>query len=157
MLYGLVGDIDFFNIYPWTSTFRTVQFMRLITPYYQQEKGFYWQCRRSGCVDEKMHRIHFSFLPHYRNYGNNDYGLDQQSCAVCPRDVRMFLVLTKCKKAWDKHPKYCDQSELLEPNKISLDDIGESQSGIVNGAIYHQIYCVPEFTHAIPVKHVLVS
>ena len=62
--------------------------------------------------------------------------------------------MTKCQKPWEKDASRCNPSELFQDNKISLADIGDNQSGIINGAVYHQIYCVPPTVRATTINKV---
>ena len=169
-------DVDY-KFYGWVAnmyvkyggdefTFQTPQ-LGAFFPYYQNRTGFYWGCVINDCGRNHLHtlnnvnQIHFSFLPHYRNYGSDDYALNETNGAICPHDVRIFLVMMKCKKVhantYVATRNSCDRSEFFEQSAISIDDIGDSQSGIVNEAVYHQIYCVPEYTRPIPVKQVIVG
>ena len=117
--------------------------------HYQEEKGFYWKYDHcSGiedCREARKYLVHFSFLPRYRNF--DDSTVDPYEGAICPHDVRMFFIMMKCQTVWDKDPSVCHPSELYQENKISLNDIGNTQSGIINGAVYHQIYCVSFTLH----------
>ena len=153
-IYGLVQDLVQSGSF---GTFNPEEFWMFV-PYYEEGKGFYWKSRGAGHDQSeaaKYYQVHFSFLPHYRNFG--DSVLDPYEGATCPHDVRMFFIMTKCETTWNPNrhdPPLCHPSELFQDSKISLEDIGETQSGIINDAIYHQIYCVPSTERATKIERI---
>ena len=143
-MYGLVQDLEHSGSF---GMFHPEEFWMFVQ-YYEEGKGFYWKSKRcSGskdCIEKRKHRVNYSFLPPYRNV--DDSVLDPYQGAICPQDVRMFFIFTKCETTWSPNeydPSMCHPSELFQDSKITLEDIGNTQSGITNDAIYHQIYCVP--------------
>ena len=151
---------DFLDLSEHFGMFHTRQFKEFV-PYYQEGKGFYWKsghCKgKEECREVAKYRVHFSFLPHYRNF--NDSVSDPYEGAICPHDLRMFFIMMKCKTMWEKDLLMCHPSELFQDDKISFDesDIGDNKSGIINGAIYHQIYCVPLTMHATTIEQTVSS
>ena len=150
MMYALVGDIDF-----GTQNWQIQKFNKMV-PYYQEGKGFYWAsaiCHTAEqCKEVAKHQIHFSFLPQYRNYVLGNFSSDPYQGAICPTNVRIFFIMTRCQKIHKKIAKLCDLSELSDTDVIPLRDIDGNQSGMVNDAIYHQIYCVPKRLYPIPIQ-----
>ena len=144
---------DFCTVSEEFGFFHARQFREFI-PHYEEGKGFYWKSGHcSGeeeCRQARKHRINFSFLPRYRNF--DDSISDPYEGAICPHDLRMFFVMMKCQTMWEKDKSMCHPSELYQDTAILLDDIGDTQSGIINGAVYHQIYCVPCTIRATTIK-----